>query len=997
MNMKKALGLLLIFSLMSNVAQAGISFVKSSGITLTGADGITLTGADGITLTGADGILNSYKANGITLTGADGITLTGADGITLTGADSSTYVGPNGITFTGADGITLTGADGITLTGADGITFTGADGKQYRADSFRVQKPSGITFTGADGITLTGADGFTRGVNNGVTFTGADGITLTGADGITFTGADSLVGVRTDGSTFTITHPNGITFTGADGITLTGADGITLTGADGITFTGADGITLTGADNGNGTSSVKIGLQSISPELAVALNEATDDSNINAIIVFHQYPSQSDIEKLQQIGILGGTLYKVLPMISVSTTRANLIAVSQLPQVRSIYGNRTLDSTSDPYFKTTQIQRVQADRDLQVKNGGMPVSGRNVTVAVLDTGVNALHNDLAGKVVQNVRLADSHSSPLGFLHPKPIENLVNTDPVSGHGTFVAGVIAGSGSSSGGKYNGVAPGSNILGLSAGDLNLSFVLAGFDYLLEHGASYNVRVVNCSFSASTVFDFNDPVNIATRLLTDKGVNIVFSAGNSGSGNGTLNPYSIAPWVVGVGATDEKGKLASFSSRGVLGNPLQKTSLVAPGVNVVSLRSAATQTGTLGVAVGTDTQRLTPGELPFYTTASGTSFSAPQVAGAIALMLEANPNLKPAQIKDILQRSATPLPNYFSHEVGAGMLNTYAAVLEAAFPWRRTGVFRSVLDRNAVRFSTSVIDSFSGTVEPNTISNTNVQIPANVVQANVNITWGSLTSPNDLGLAVYSQGGVLRGDSNKLNLPGLTGKSEKVTINNPLSEIWQVSVRNSLGIGTTQSFLASISATTVQYEDFKDIQNLSATDQMAVFESLSCYLMLPEGKKFRPEWTVLRSEFAESLVRGGRVPQFVAANPMFTDVKDLTRRGAVESVQANPSGKLIFDAASGGEFRPNDAATKLVAAVAFVKAAELEGLVSSSVLPVNVVDASEIPVQMRGYVAVALQRGFLTLDGNRFNANRSLTRLELTKAMVKITGVFN
>jgi len=995
MSFRKSLSLFLLIAFLSNIAQAGITVVKSSGITLTGADGVTFTGADGVTFTGADNFL-SYNTNGITFTGADGVTFTGADGVTFTGADSSTYVGTNGVTFTGADGVTFTGADGITLTGADGVTFTGADGTQYHADTVKAQRPSGVTFTGADGITLTGADGVTFTGADGVTFTGADGVTFTGADGVTFTGADSLIGVRADGSTFVITHPNGVTFTGADGITLTGADGVTFTGADGVTFTGADGVTFTGADNKNGTTSQTIGLQSVSPELAIALNEATDDSNINAIIVFHQYPSQSDIAKLQEIGITGGTLYRVLPMISVSTTRAKIIAASRLPQVRSIYGNRTLNANSDSYFKTTQVQRVQADRDLQTKNAGMPVSGRNITVAVLDTGVNASHNDLAGKVVQNVRLTDSQSAPLGFLNPNPIENVVNTDPVSGHGTFVAGLIAASGVSSGGKYNGVASGANILGLSAGDLNLSFVLAGFDYLLERGANYNVRVVNCSFSAETIFDYNDPVNVATKLLTERGINVVFSAGNSGNGNGTLNPYAVAPWVVSVGATDEKGKLAGFSSRGTFGNALQKTSLVAPGVNVVSLRSAASQTGTLGV-VGSDSNRLTPGEIPFYTTASGTSFSAPQVAGAIALMLEANPNLRPAEVKDILQRSATPLPNYYNHEVGAGMLNTYAAVLESAFPWRKTGLFRSVLDRNAVDFSTSVISNFSGTVNPNTVSNTNVSIPSNVIQASVNVSWGGLTSLNDLGLAVYSQNGIQRGDSNKLNLPGLTGKREKVTVNNPLNEVWQVSVKNSLGIGTPQSFLGSVSATTVRYADFSDVRNLSSADKTAVYESLSSYLMLPEGNKFRPDWTVSRSEFAEALVRSGRVPQFVAANQMFSDVKNLTTRNAVESVQGNPSGKLIFDTSNGSAFRPNDAATRLVAVVALVKAADLESLVSTTTLPLSVSDSSLIPAQLKGYVAVALQKGFLMLDGNKFNPNHSLTRLELTKAIVTLTGVSN
>jgi serine protease AprX len=184
----------------------------------------------------------------------------------------------------------------------------------------------------------------------------------------------------------------------------------------------------------------------------------------------------------------------------------------------------------------------------------MPVSGRNVTVAVLDTGVNSQHGDLSGKIVQNVKLADTQSVGAGFIYPSPVENLPNTDLVSGHGTFVAGVIASSGMASGGKYNGVAPGAKILGLSAGEMNLTYVLSGFDYLLEHGANYNVRVVNCSFSANTVFDYNDPVNVATKMLTQKGISVVFSAGNSGDGNSTLNPYAAAPWVISVGATDEK-----------------------------------------------------------------------------------------------------------------------------------------------------------------------------------------------------------------------------------------------------------------------------------------------------------------------------------------------------------------------------------------------------------------------------------------------------------
>ena len=997
--MKRTVSLILLLAITGNSVMAGISVVRSSGITLTGADGVQFIGVNGITLTGADGLL-SYRSNGITLTGADGITLTGADGYTSTGPSGTTYTGPNGITLTGADGITLTGADGITLTGADGITLTGADGQTYTADSVIVRNPNGITLTGADGITLTGADGITLtgadgatrvGLNgitftgaDGITLTGADGITLTGADGITLTGADSIIGIGTSGVLFDHTNPTGITLTGADGITLTGADGITLTGADGITLTGADGITLTGADQATG-------LQSLDPELAIALNNATDDSSINAVIVYHHTVTDADIAQLQQLGILGGTRMRVLPAVYVTATKSQLIAVSRLGSVRSIYGNRTLTFNSDPYFNATGVQRVAADNELRNDNGGLAITGRNVTVAVLDTGVNAQHADLAGRVVQNVRLNDLQSAPAGFNYPLPVEGIGNSDLVSGHGTFVGGVIAGSGVASAGRYGGVAPGARLLGLSAGDANLVNVLSGFDYLLDRGTSYGVRVVNCSFSANTVFDPNDPVNVATKMLTDRGVNVVVSAGNTGPGNGTMNPYAAAPWVIGVGATDASGRLASYSSRGNFGDELQHPTLVAPGTNIVSLRALATVTGVSGIP-GADSQRLSPAEMPYYTTATGTSFSAPQVAGAVALMLEANPNLRPSDIKDILSRTATPLPRYFYHEAGAGMLNTYAAVIEAAFPDRQMGAFRSTLSRNGVRFTTRTAQIFEQMVFPNVAASTNITIPQSTVQASISIAWD--LSANDFGLKVYNSSDTLLGESNYLNLPGLTGRREKVVFRNPLAGNWRAAVRHSGYVGTSQRVFGTVEVTEIDYPTMLDLGTLSPDMIAQAEKSLLSSVMLPEGRKFKPDSFVSRAEFADALVRGGFVPQYVASSPIYTDVRDLYSRNSVESIQSNPTGPLIVDTASGGPFYPQGAVTKLVAAIAFVRVAGLESEVATATLPLTVSDAGQIPAQYRGFVAIALQRGFIRLDGAAFNPSRSITRIELAQALNAMTG---
>ena len=994
--MKKPLSIIVLLCTLGGQVFAGLDIVRSNGITLTGADGINYIGTSGITLTGADGLL-AYRSNGITLTGADGITLTGADGITLTGADGATYTGPNGITLTGADGITLAGANGITLTGADGITLTGADGTQRRADSVIVRQPNGITLTGADGITLTGADGITltgadgatrigeNGITltgaDGISLTGADGITLTGADGITLTGADSVTGFDSDGVVFENIDPSGITLTGADGITLTGADGISLTGADNVVMRNINGITLTGADGAS------TGLQSVDPELAMALNDATDDSSINAVIVYHNAVTESDLAQLRQIGIQGGTRFRVLPFVYVTGTKSQIIAVSRLATVRSIYGNRTLTLNSDPYYKTTGIERVTTDADLTARNSGLPVTGRNVTVAVLDTGINGQHGDLASRVVQNVRLTDAQSAPVGFLNPVPVENLTNTDQTAGHGTFVAGIVAASGAASNGRYSGVAPGARLLGLSAGDLNLTHVLSGFDYILERGANYGVKVVNCSFSANTVYDPHDPVNIATKLLTSHGVNVVVSAGNSGAGNGTLNPYSMAPWVISVGATNQDGALASFSSRGTFGGENAQPTLVAPGVNVASLRSTLTTTSVGGLG-GADAQRLSPSELPYYTTASGTSFSAPQVAGAIALMLEVNPSLRPAEIKDILSKTATPLPKYFYHETGAGMLNTHAAVLQAAFPARNFGVFRSTLSKNNVKFSTSISQTFDELVTPGIAKSVNLPLPSNVVQASVGVSWN--LSANDFGLKLYDSNNTLLGQSNYLNLPGLTGRREEVVVRDPSPSL-RASIDHTAGFGTSQYVHGAVEVTRVEYPRLSDLSLISPDMVTEMERAMLANIMLPEGRRFRPGSSVSRSELAAAFVRSGLVSQYMAASPLFTDVRDAATRNAVESVQSNPNGSLFFDT-TGNRFYPNNNASKLVAAVAYVKAANLDQLAATSTLSPTVTDADSIPSQWRGYVSVALQRGYITLDGTQFNGTRAITRLELTLALNRL-----
>ncbi len=969
--MKKLVVLLLSFLLMTSPVLAGLNIVKSNGIAVTGADGVNFLNTNGIAVTGADGLL-SFAPNGIAVTGADGIAVTGADALTYTGA--------NGIAVTGADNMNAVRADGIAVTGADGIAVTGADGQTYQVNSLILRNANGIAVTGADTVNFVGADGIAVTGADALNAAYADGIAVTGADGIAVTGADGIAVTGADGQIFTI-NPNGIAVTGADSIIFERTNGIAVTGADGIAVTGADGIAVTGADNN--------GLQSLDPELALLLNRLTDDSNVNAIIVYHHLPTSSDIAALQQLGILGGVRYRALPMIAVTATRRQLINVSQLQAVRSIYGNRTLQSNADPYLALNNAGRIPVDGDLTRDNQGMPISGRNVAVAVLDTGVDGTHADLSGRVIQNVKAFDTQSISVGFINPVAIENLPNTDQLYGHGTFVAGVVAGSGVRSGGRYAGVAPGASIVGISAGDLTLSFVLSGFDYLLSQGANLNARVVNCSFSANTVFDYNDPVNVATKILTERGVNVVFSAGNTGPGLYSLNPYAVAPWVVSVGATDERGRLAAFSSRGAFGSSLFHPTLVAPGVNVIGLRALGV-TGILGT-IQADAQRLGLLDRLFYTTASGTSFSAPQVAAAIAMMLEANPNLTPAQVKDILQRTATPLANYYYHEVGAGMLNAHAAVLEAAFPERRMGAWRAALDTRTVQFTGNEPQTFANTVLPNATYETTITIPENVTVASLQIAWGGTVTLNDLGLTAIAPNGNTY-SVNEINLPGLNGKRERLLLNSPSAGVWRLRVNSSLLSLTPQAFTGAVELTQAQFANINDLGSLSVAARADVYQALRTRVMTTYANRFRPAFHVTRAALAESLVYSAAVPQYLAGQPRYTDVRDLRTRNFVESVQFS-SATAFFPEDGSNRFRPDAFVDRLTAAVALVRAAGLRSEAESRhSTPLTVVDGAQVAANLRGYVTVALSRGLLTAENNYFRPQGNLTRADLAHSLTII-----
>jgi len=386
----------------------------------------------------------------------------------------------------------------------------------------------------------------------------------------------------------------------------------------------------------------------------------------DAVVTFHRQPLAADLAAIRATGV-SARPFRALPMVAVRGTAAQIDALARLPGVRSIYSNRRL-----AYLLNGSVPFVGAERVWSE----LGVTGRGVTVAVLDSGIDATHADLpfGSKVVQNVKLAPD----LLGTGTVALEGVPNTDTSSGHGTHVAGIVGGTGAALGGKYRGVAPGASLVGLGAGETLFIFsALEGFDWILRNRTRYGIRVVSNSWGTSGEFDPDDPINVASKAVHDAGLVVVFAAGNSGPATNTLNPYCVAPWVICVAAGNRTERtLADFSSRGVPGDALYRPTLTAPGVLIASARSA---TGfVINAFFAVDLASLGTDSV-YYARASGTSMATPHVSGTVALMLEANPALAPDQVKALLQQTATPMAGYQPHEVGAGYLNAYDAVRAA------------------------------------------------------------------------------------------------------------------------------------------------------------------------------------------------------------------------------------------------------------------------------------------------------------------------------
>lgn len=360
-----------------------------------------------------------------------------------------------------------------------------------------------------------------------------------------------------------------------------------------------------------------------------------------------------------------------LVMIGGATAKLPVKKINKLsrePSVSLILLDRELVPLGTP---ATELQSIAARVVRAPEVWAQGYKGQGIGVAILDSGV-AAHTDLmqpGSRVVASVDFvngtAPAFAAPLG-------------DP-GGHGTHVAGIVAGNGTQSDGKWKGIAPSANIVNVrvigSNGVTNLSTVIRGIQWVVQNRQTYNIRVMNLSLGAATLGTYrNDPLAGAVEMAWNSGIVVVASAGNAGPLHGTISTPGIDPYIVTVGALDDGETLsllddflAPFSSHGPTPDGLNKPDLVAPGRRIVSLRVPNSYLDTLLPDRVTDTN---------YFRLSGTSMSAPVVAGTTALMLQKRPALQPNQVKKVLMQTARPVglvPDL--NGSGAGLVDAYAA----------------------------------------------------------------------------------------------------------------------------------------------------------------------------------------------------------------------------------------------------------------------------------------------------------------------------------
>ncbi|MFN8496051.1 MAG: S8 family peptidase [Caldilineaceae bacterium] len=408
----------------------------------------------------------------------------------------------------------------------------------------------------------------------------------------------------------------------------------------------------------------------IQPALWTVIN--TQPAAMVTVIVQHTGQRTALDAALNQ---LGGHVVRDFSLIRALVAQLPAHAVAALgrsPDVRWVSLDSTLQTSycslciDTSRLANAYISTIQADK---VWNRAPYLQGQGIGIAVVDSGMTPL-SDLTSSKRGIQRLVGQFVYPGG----------VNGADTYGHGDHISRIIGSNGGALG-QYIGVAPEANLINVkvanSQGQAKISDLIGGLQWIFNNQSRFNIRVVNISMNDSITESYHtSALDAAVEELWFNGIVVVVSAGNTGSG-GLYAPAN-DPFVITVGATDDRGTadptddvMAPFSAYGLTLDGFPKPDLVAPGTNIVSLIKSRTVT----------LAKQHPGNIvssnPWmgtYFRMSGTSMAAPMVSGAAALLIQSNPHLTPDQVKYRLMYTSRPFDT--TEHAGAGYLDIDAAV---------------------------------------------------------------------------------------------------------------------------------------------------------------------------------------------------------------------------------------------------------------------------------------------------------------------------------
>jgi serine protease AprX len=799
----------------------------------------------------------------------------------------------------------------------------------------------------------------------------------------------------------------------------------------------------------------------VDPELGARLRGAKSGAQFGVILTFHgNRVTDSQVAAVQSLGITTGIRMTNFPIMAVNATPVQIQQMMSWETLRSMYLNAPIQPFLHQSKPLIGVDRLRKDPDLTRQNGGLPVSGKGVTIAINDTGVDGSHPDLkfdllnrsAGQTIQNVLMnpndkdglvvrSDTLGNPLkGILPMSYVEDVINSDTNGGHGTHCASIAAGTGLASGGLYSGVAPGAQIVGVgSGGGLFILGQVAAFDYLYSNQFRYNVRAVNNSWGNSAVeLDPDHPVNVASRILHDEvHMVVVFANGNDGPRPNSQNRWASFPWTINVGAATKDGRLAGFSSRGILGDSNVHPTAITPGTGVSApLTQVGEPSGFTSAIIAArarvnpaanglyDDKQIPAAFLPNYTQISGTSMAAPHMVGVIANILDANPYLLPDDVKSIIERTSTPFAAYDEFEVGTGMANVHAAV-DLAFnlnkPYGNFG-----FTGKGLTLTKQEAAGIAGSVAPGDTTTHTFEIPANARFTLVQLDWNGAAGEeevvvdntkvvlHDLSLSVT--GGSVSQTSDELNAGGLFGARESIKLEFPGNGTYTASVSAGFFQGSTvssQPYRITVTHFLYNPNEVNDTGALDAASRLKAYRLVYDRLLSADAGSFRPNDSLTRSELARAMMLGARVPQFIPNQPSFTDVAS----GTPEALFAESLRKEGVMGLGGSTFGGGVNVDRLEEAVALVRAlrmdAQAKALANSNVTFGGqvLIDNGQIPGTLRGYVQIALDKGlmeafpaevkqigpgqFVALPGPRFEPGRVVKRSEFLNPATKLLNL--